>query len=302
MNELEITYDEFLQYMTSERNASELTIISYQRDFVTFQKFLSIMNIEPELCKITTMDIRRYINYLKLEKEFANETIRRKIHSLASYFKFLLEVEYIEKNPMLPIRAPKEEETLPIFINESDLKKLLEAPNLYARFPEHRKRDTVLIALLVYSGARKMEVISLNWNSVNFAEQSITIRKGKGKKDRVIPLLEPLALALIDYYNERQPSANEPILLSDNNTRISPSNFGALFRRYVKKAGLDGKGYTPHKCRHTFASLLFQNGVDILTIQQLLGHSDLNTTKVYTHTTTDFLRAEVAKFPTIITS
>jgi site-specific recombinase XerD len=76
----------------------------------------------------------------------------------------------------------------------------------------------------------------------------------------------------------------------------------ALFRRYVKKAGLYGKGYTPHKCRHTFASLLFQNGVDILTIQQLLGHSDLNTTKVYTHTTTDFLRAEVAKFPTIITS
>ncbi len=297
---LQAIYQEFLDHMTAEKNASTATITSYITDFKIFEKFLLIQMIEPGLQTITTRDLRKYVNYLKLEKEYSNATIRRKIHSLSSFFKFVLEMEYIEKNPMLPIHAPKLEERIPVYINENDLRKLLEAPKKFARYATHINRDRTMIALLVYTGGRKSEIIHLDWNNVDFKSQVIHIRKGKGKKDREIPLIEPLAIVLLDYYNERHPAPSDPILVSDNNKRISSSDFQNLFRRYLSKCGLANKGYSPHKCRHAFATLLYQNGVDLLTIQKILGHSDLNSTKVYTHIIDDHMREEMAKFPVIV--
>lgn len=299
-NELQTVYSEFLDHMRAEKNASESTIVSYVTDFKTFEKFLLLQGIEPKLQSILTRDLRKYVSYLKIGKEYSNATVRRKIHSLSSFFKFALEMEYIDKNPMLPIHAPKLEERLPIYIKENDLRKLLEAPKKYARFASHVNRDRVMMSLLIYTGARKSEILNLNWSDIDFKEQVVHIKKGKGKKDRDIPLLEPLAIALLDYYNERKPKIEEPILLSDNNTRLSKTAFQTLFRRYLTKCGLANKHYTIHKCRHSFATLLYQNGVDILTIQKLLGHSDLNSTKIYTHVTNEHMKEEVKKFPVIV--
>jgi len=293
-------YQEFLDHMKSEKNASEATITSYITDYKIFENFLRLQSIEPRLQIITTRDLRKYVNYLKIGKEYSNATVRRKIHSLSSFYKFALEMEYIEQNPMLPIHAPKLEERIPIYINENDLRKLLEAPKKYARFATHVNRDRAMMALLAYTGGRKSEIMNLNWSDVDFKEQVVHIRKGKGKKDREVPLIQPLAVVLLDYYNERHPAINEPILLSDNNRRISSSDFQNLFRRYLLKCGLSKKGYSPHKCRHSLATLLYQNGVDILTIQKILGHSDLNSTKIYTHITNDHMKEEMAKFPVIV--
>lgn len=109
--------------------------------------------------------------------------------------------------------------------------------------------------------------------------------------------MPPLAFTLLEYYNQRKPRMDEAILLSDKHNRISNTDFGQLFRRYLKKSGLSGKGYTPHKCRHSLASLLIQQGVDILVVSQILGHEDLNSTAIYAHTTTSLLREEMNKFP-----
>lgn len=297
---LKTIYWDFLDHMTAEKNASTATITSYITDYKIFEKFLRLQCIEPSLQTITTRDLRKYVNYLKIEREYSNSTIRRKIHSLSSFYKYALEMEYIEKNPMLPIHAPKLEERIPVYISASDLKKLLEAPKKYARFDSHVNRDRAMISLLAYTGGRKSEIMNLNWNDIDFKEQIVHIRKGKGKKDREVPLIEPLAIALLDYYNERHPSLNDAILLSDNNRRMSSSDFQNLFRRYLRKCGLSKKGYSPHKCRHAFATLLYQNGVDILTIQKILGHSDLNSTKIYTHITNDHMKEEMAKFPVIV--
>jgi len=298
--DLKEVYLEFLDHMKSEKNASGATVTSYITDYKIFENFLLLKTIEPRLQTITTRDLRKYVNYLKLEKEYANATIRRKIHSLSSFYKFSLEMEYIDKNAMLPIHAPKLEERIPIYISENDLRKLLEAPKKYARFESHVNRDRAMMALLAYTGGRKSEIMNLDWNDINFNEQVVHIRKGKGKKDREIPLLQPLAVVLLDYYNERHPKMDEPILLSDNNRRISSSDFQNLFRRYLSKCGLSKKGYSPHKCRHSLATLLYQNGVDILTIQKILGHNDLNSTKIYTHITNDYMKKEMAKFPVIV--
>ncbi|MDU5082827.1 tyrosine-type recombinase/integrase [uncultured Tissierella sp.] len=294
---LQYYHDEFLDYMKAEKNASEATITSYTTDFRIFNVFLTIGGIEPRINTITTQVLRRYVVYLKQHKNYKNETVRRKINSLSSFFKFLLETEYIEKNPMLPIKAPKKEQNIPIYIKENELTRLLQAPEKYARFPEHRLRDKIMIELLVFTGARRSEVLSLDFDNVDFQAKTITILKAKGNKQRIVPLIEPLATDLWEYLQTRLPLTNRAILISDQGNRMSVSNFQNLFRRYLEKSGLGNKGYTIHKCRHSFASLLHQNGVDIISIKELLGHEDLNSTKIYTHTNVDHLRKQVEKFP-----
>lgn len=198
---------------------------------------------------------------------------------------------------MLPIHAPQEEKNLLVYIKENELKRLLEAPDKYARFLEHRLRDTVMLELLVFTGGRRSEILALDFDDIDFKAKTITILKGKGKKQRIVPLLEPLATHLWKYLQSRLPLANRAILVSDLGSRMSTSNFQVLFKRYLNKSGLGKKGYTIHKCRHSFASLLHQNGVDLISIKELLGHEDLNSTKIYTHTSVNHLRKEAEKFP-----
>lgn len=292
---IELCYQEFLDNLISEKNVSNSTITSYETDFKVLKSFLVKNNIRPLLDNITTPILRRYISFLKVDKGYKTNTIRRKIHSLSSFYKYLLEQEYIDKNPMLPIHAPKEEQKLPIYLTEQDIKLLLQAPSKYARFESHILRDPTLIKMLIFTGARRSEVLSMNWDDVDFGKQTITIRKGKGKKERIVPLHENLSSALWEYLQTRLPLSNQAIFISDLGNRMSVSNFQTLFKRYLKKSGLEDKGYTIHKCRHSFASLLHQNGVDLLSIKELLGHEDLNSTKIYTHTNVNHLKKEVHK-------
>lgn len=294
---LDYCFQEFIDYLKSEKNASKTTIVSYETDYKIFTVFLTIGGIEPRLNTMTTAILRRYISYLKLHKDYKTNTIRRKIHSLSSFFKFLLEMEYIEKNPMLSIHAPKEEKNIPIYIKERELKMLINAPAKYARFESHRLRDRVLLELLIFTGARKSEVLNMDWDDVDFGKKTIKIRKTKNKTQRLVPLVEPLLSDLWDYLQTRMPLSNRAIIISDTGNRMSVSNIQTLFKRYLKKCGLDKKGYTIHKCRHSYASLLCQSGVDIISIKELLGHEDLNSTKIYTHTTVNHLRKQVEKFP-----
>lgn len=297
VTDLQSSYSDFLDYMESEKNASEATITSYTTDFKILNDFLDIAGIEPRLCAITTQILRRYVTFLKKHKNYANATVRRKINSLSSFYNFLYETEYIDKNPMAPIKAPKKEQRIPVYIKENEINRLLEAPKKYARFEEHRLRDKVMIELLVCTGARRAEVLSLDFDNVDFKAKTITILKGKGNKQRIVPLIEPLATDLWEYLQTRLPLTNRAILISDKGNRMSVSNFQNLFKRYLEKSGLANKGYSIHKCRHSFASLLHQNGVDIIYIQELLGHEDLNSTKIYTHTDIKHLRQQVEKLP-----
>lgn len=302
MNQLENHYQEFLNYLASEKNASPSTLTSYNTDFKIFLDFLSLIQVEPTFQTVDTVIIRRYISFLQKEKKFAVSTLRRKIHSLSSYFKFLVEQEYIIKNPMLPIHAPKKPTLIPIYIKQNEVERLLECPENHSGDVSHRLRDKVMLELFVFTGARRGEVLGLDWNDIDFGQNTITIKKGKGRKQRLIPLIEPLLSDLWEYLQTRLPLTTSAVILSDNGTRMSPSNLNALFRRYLKKAHIDNKGYTIHKCRHTFASLLHQNDVDLLYIQELLGHEDLNSTKIYTHTSVNHLRKQIEKFPIKINS
>lgn len=286
-------FNEFIGYLKSEKNASNHTVKNYETDFKIFNEFMSLNNLEINIEKITTPILRRYIIFLKQDKKYANQTLRRKIHSLSSFFKFLTEQEYIEKNPMLPIHAPKEEERMPIYMTESDIQTLLKT--IQREGGEYALAHKCFIKTLIYTGIRRQEALVLDWDDIDFKTQTIKIRKGKGKKERIIPMPDTLTSDLWAYLQTRLPLKNRAVFLSQAGNRLTPTPANALFRRYIEKAGLTGKGYTLHKLRHTYATLLIKNNVDLLSVQKLLGHSDLNSTKIYTHINTDFLKQQVEK-------
>lgn len=294
---LDELYDEFLDYLLAEKNASKLTIESYSRDFKILMSFMCQKKIEATLDNFKTPIIRKYIYYMKTTKNYKASTLSRRINSLRSFAHFLLTQEYIDKNPMLPISAPKKPEKLPLYFKESELKRFLEMPMKHSR--NNKLRDTVIFQFYAFTGVRRNELISLNMNNIDFKTNTVTVRKGKGNKDRIIPLTEPLITDLWKYINSRLPlpSQNVPLFISGYGNRISVTAIEQLFRRYRKLSGLDNKGYTLHSLRHTYGSLLLQNGADLISIKDLMGHSDLNSTKVYLHTTVKHLKEAANKHP-----
>lgn len=288
-------FEEFIDYMAVEKNASDHTKANYKSDFKIFSNFLVTNGIKPELETITTREIRKYLIYLKNEKEYQNETIRRKINSLRSFFNFLIEQEYLIKNPMLPIKAPKKEQKIPIYLSDKEIEKLIKATMRHGG--GNALRDKCFIKTLAYTGMRRQEALKLDWEDIDFNLNVIKIRFGKGKKERIVPMPQSLSTDLWAYLQTRLPLSNQAVFLSNAGNRLTPSPAQNIFNKYKKKAGLEGKGYTIHKLRHSYASLLIQSDVDLLSVQKLLGHSDLNSTKVYTHVNMDYLKEQVDKLP-----
>lgn len=288
-------FDEFIDYLSAEKNISHHTKANYRSDFKIFLNFLSINGIKPELQTLNTRDVRKYLVYLKNEKEYQNETIRRKINSLSSFFKFLTEQEYIIKNTMGSIKAPPKEERIPVYLSDIEIEALIKATMKYGG--ENALRDKCFIKVLAYTGMRRQEALKLDWEDINFNQNIIKILHGKGKKQRIVPMPESLMTDMWAYLQTRLPLSNQAVFLSNAGNRLTPSPAQNIFNKYKKKAGLDDKGYTIHKLRHSYASLLVQNDVDLLSVQKLLGHSDLNSTKVYAHINMNYLKEQVEKLP-----
>lgn len=288
-------FEEFIDYLSAEKDVSHHTKKSYRGDFKIFINFLAFNGIEPELETMTTPVLRKYFAYLKNEKDYNTETMRRKIHSLSSFFKFLIEQEYIVKNPMLPIHAPKKSQRIPVYLNIQEVEKLIASTLKFGK--ENALRDRCFLKLLIYTGLRRQEALALDWEDFDFGKGTIKVRKGKGNKERLVPMPNSLSADLWAYLQTRLPLSNHAVFLSTAENRLTVTPAQTILRKYLKKCGLDKKGYSLHKLRHTYASHLIQNGVDILSVQKLLGHSDLNSTKVYTHVDTDHLKEQVEKLP-----
>ena len=295
MQELMSYFEEYLDYLAAEKNVSKHTLSNYTSDFKLFTNFLLIRKLPLDMEKIKTRDLRSYLIYLKNEKEFKNETIRRKVNALRSFFYFLSEQEYIDKNPSLSIHAPKREERLPIYMSEFELNLFLKTIEQTGK--KNALHDYCMFKTIAYTGIRRQECINLNWNDINFGNNTISIILGKGKKSRIVPMPESLSTKLWEYLETRLPLSSQAVFLSEAGNRIAPSIVETRFRKYLRRSGLTDKGFTLHKLRHTYASHLIQSGVDLLSVQQLLGHSDLNSTKIYTHVDTAHLKTQIEKSP-----
>jgi integrase/recombinase XerC len=271
--------DFFLTHMRLAALASEHTLRAYSIDLAAFAAFAGE---EP----VTKRLIRRYLSNLH-ENKAAIKTILRRISSLRSLYKFAMREKLVLENPLEDIESPKKEKNLPVSITYEQIEVLFSKPDTtdYLGF-----RDRAIMELFYSSGLRLSELAGLNRQHFDPKNRVLTIY-GKGKKMRLTPITETATQWILDTLNhpERKEGDSEAIFLNKWGQRLSPRSIDRKFSLYLKASGLCER-ITPHTIRHTIATHWLEHGMDLKTIQLLLGHSSLATTTIYTHVSTKLKR------------
>lgn len=244
--------------------------------------------------KIRITDLHSFIAYTDRERKNSNRTKARKMASLRSYFKYLHSiVNLIPENPALNLETPKSNSRLPVVLTLEESKKLLSATS-----GANEERDYAILMLFLNCGLRLSELISIDIDKIK--GDTLTVI-GKGNKERTIYLNDVCVKAIDDYLSVRpepKPGHEKALFLSNRKTRFSQKGVQHMLDKYLKITGLTGKGYSPHKLRHTAATLMYQYGnVDIRALQEILGHESVSTTQIYTHLNKELLRDAVKQNP-----
>jgi len=294
---IELLYEEFLSYLEVERDYSTLTVSAYRCDGKLFLEALAELSVEPKVESVTKQTVRQYIALLR-RQGLKSTTIARRLCSLRSFWNYLRDTEYTNYDPFLKISTPKKERPLPTYLTAQECTALLEAAERQ-RSVSLGFRDKAALATLIFTGVRRGELLNLRVASVDFQGERLVIEKGKGKKPRVLPLAQPLREALQDWL-ELRPRCNHDFLFTAQwGAKMGKYGLASALRRALKGAGITKPGITLHKLRHSFASLMLQNGCDLYSLSKMLGHTRLDTTAIYLHTTVEHLRSALACHPLI---
>lgn len=306
----------FLSYLLDERHFSEYTARCYGVDlrqyiiWITEEQNISINSpveesawqryssgekevaghVGPEtitehIINSDTEYLRSFLAYLA-ESNYSPATMARKIATLRSFCRWLERNGVIESNPMTLIRTPRQKKKLPKAINVEQVEQLLSAPNDKTLLGA---RDRAILETLYSTGIRVSELVGINFGDIDETGQAIIIR-GKGRKERIVPLGSH-AMTAIGHYLQMMNTHNvtnetgEPVFINKHNTRLSTRSVRRNVSKYLEKVGLD-PAISPHTLRHSFATHLLDNGADLRSVQELLGHQSLSTTQIYTHLTT----------------
>lgn len=266
--------ERFLRYLTTERGASEHTIRSYRKDLETF--FRSA-RAGPE--DIDMMDVRGFIAG-QMNDGLKKTTVGRRLATIRSFYRFLQREGSVKANPARLVNAPKAPKQLPKFLTVDDVFSLIEKPEGIGFAPA---RDRAILELLYSSGLRVGELSGLDADDLSVKEGLVKVR-GKGKKERIVPVGSKAVEALKAYVIERVllKKRDKALFLNRSGTRLTQRGIRRIVVKYARAVLLDSR-IGPHTLRHTFASHLLQGGADLRVIQELLGHSSLSTTQKYTH-------------------
>ena len=282
-NNLSDILKEFLIYISKERNYSHHTLKAYERDLVKFAKFLELYHSKSliDLNQVDRGIIRQFMGK-EFDEGLSSKTVARRLASIKSFFNYLIQIELIVDSPASHIKSPKVEKNIPKFIHVNKIKYLMEIPdknNLIG------KRDIAILELFYATGMRLSELVSLNIGSVNSNDNLVRVL-GKGNKERIIPFGNKAKDALEIYLKDRGLSwlSNQdvPLFSTKNNKRISVRTVQIRMNKYLSQVLGTQKGASPHVLRHTFGTHLLDNDADIRSIQELLGHSSISSTQIYT--------------------
>lgn len=274
----------FLEYLDYEKNYSKDTINSYGIDLEEYILYLE--NFNKDIFHIKYNDIKEYLTFLN-NKNNNSSTVSRKISSLRSFYRFLVNCGKTNINPFLSVKLPKKEKKLPRFFNYSELEELFLVPDLTTPLGQ---RDRLILEMLYATGVRVSELVNIKCNDIRGREIKIL---GKGNKERYVEFGdyadEILQLYLHDGYLKLNVNNSEYLFLNNNHTPLTDRGVRFLLDKIIKETAINKK-ISPHMIRHSFATHLLNEGCDLLSVQQLLGHESLSATSIYTHITNDRIK------------
>ena len=273
--------DLYLDYLLYQRNYSNLTILNYKDDLLFFKDYVDKQ--KASFLDIDYSFIRKFYNYMDDEK-YSKNTISRKVSSIRSFYKYLARNGYIEFNPFSLTKGPKKDKLLPKFLYYNELEELFNACDLDDFYGV---RDRLLLEMLYATGMRVGELERVKLKDINLYDNSIKIL-GKGNKERIVYFGE-YAREVLDMYLDMRNDNCEYLFINNKKERLTARGIRYILDKIVKKACLNTK-VSPHMIRHSFATHLLNEGCDLLSVQELLGHESLRATQVYTHVTNDRLK------------
>ncbi|KAF0195843.1 MAG: integrase/recombinase XerC [Bacillota bacterium] len=282
--------DNFILSLKVEKGYSEKTIVSYAHDL---SQFMSFVGLDTQWERITKADVRRFLSYLN-HQGYAKSSVSRKISCLRSFFNFLVRTEGLTGNPAAAVALPKRKKTLPVFLYAKEMELMLSTP-------DHSPlgcRDRALLEILYATGCRASEISGLRVSDIEWSSRTLKVM-GKGSKERIVPFGKLAEVQLKTYINDVRPclvasQGTLHVFVNYRGTKLSQRSLGRIVDKYVERAALQ-TGVTPHSLRHTFATHLLDNGADLRSVQELLGHANVSTTQIYTHVTGERIKAVYSK-------
>ena len=277
----------FIKYLKFEKRLSENTVVSYETDLDQFLSFYKEYSNSQKIEKVDKRTIRSWIVKLSISNLSA-KSINRKIASLKSFFKFLVKRDLIKKNPSSHINSLKTGQKIPSFIKERDINFLFK--NIYIKEDFTGQRDLLILELLYGTGIRISELINIKISDINFTKKEIKVI-GKRNKERIIPLHNNAIYQTKKYLKlaEKEGYKNQYLLFTKKGEKIYPMLINRIVKKHLSKL-IKSKKYNPHLLRHTFATHILNKGGDLNSIKDLLGHSSLAATQVYTHNSIEKLK------------
>ena len=277
----------FIKYLKFEKRLSENTVVSYETDLDQFLSFYKEYSTSQKIEKVDKRTIRSWIVKLSLSNLSA-KSINRKIASLKSFFKFLVKRDLIKRNPSSHINSLKTDQKIPIFIKERDINFLFK--NIDVKEDRNGQRDLLILELLYGTGIRISELINIKISDINFKKKEIKVI-GKRNKERIIPLHNNAIYQTKKYLKlaEKEGYKNQYLLFTKKGEKIYPMLINRIVKKHLSTL-IKSKKYNPHLLRHTFATHILNKGGDLNSIKDLLGHSSLAATQVYTHNSIEKLK------------
>lgn len=278
----------FINYLGVERGLAQNTLESYGRDLHQFQLYLQNSNMEI-LKDSSSATIMSYLNSLQ-SKGRAVSTISRNLAAIKSFYQYLVREHYLENDPAASLESPKLEKKLPKVLTIIEVEELLKQPS---NLLPTGLRDKAMLELLYATGIRVSELISLNISDVNL-EMGYIKCYGKGAKERIVPLGSIAIKCVQDYLHKGRSKLvrtyeEGALFVNHHGNRLTRQGFWKIIKKYAQEAAIN-KEITPHTLRHSFATHLLENGADLRSVQEMLGHADISTTQIYTHVTSNRLK------------
>ena len=273
----------YLEYLDGERNYSHHTIRAYEQDLQQFSRYLESTGI-ASFGEIRKDILRAFISML-MQSGISRKSVARKIACLRSLFRFLRRRGTIHANPTLSLVTPKLEKKLPVYLDERSAENMLDRPDCTT---DDGKRDAAILELFYGTGIRLSELIGLKIRDADLAEGTLRVR-GKGRKERVVPVGRKAGEALKRYLEGRGGGSADPLFVLRSGKRCYPKWVSRMVTKYISEVSEIEK-QSPHVLRHSFATHLLNNGADLRAVKELLGHESLSTTQLYTHVSTERLK------------